>query len=500
MQKIALLYDASQAVLSSLDSDEVLRQILVIARDYFHLKNVAILLLDETAQELYTRSQIGWDPGFENIRMSLHQGIPGAAAHAKRPVYAPDVRQDQRYVSTCKATRSEVAIPLMVRQELVGVLDCQSDKVDHFDEETVDLLTLFSTQASMALQNAKLYSTERRRAAQMEAISAIAQQTTAVLDIEHLLSKSCMLVQQSFQVSQVAILLKEEEQLVLRAHYGLLTARVREGGRFAAAEGKFGEALASGKTIVHNNLIPQTQEFQLYEETRSRVIIPLVSFGQSLGLLILACGESGCFNPHDLAPLESVADICATAIQNAYYVERVRQLAYRDGLTGIFNRRFFEMRMAEEIERAQRFGTGIALIMLDIDQFKSLNDEFGHLLGDEVLRQVSSLLHQQVRKIDVVCRYGGEEFAILLAQASAKDAFDVAHKLRASVESWQFPGVHRPVTISAGVAGYPDHGTTRDELMKASDAGLYAAKEAGRNRVFMPKAEKLAKERGVGKL
>jgi diguanylate cyclase (GGDEF)-like protein len=500
MQRIALLYDASQAVLSSLDSDEVLRQILVIARNYFHLKNVAILLLDTSTQELYPRSQIGWDPGFDNIRIRLDQGIPGAAASEKRPVYSPDVRQDARYVSTCKATLSQVAIPLMVRQELVGVLDCQSDNIDHFDDETVDLLMLFSTQASMALQNAKLYSTERRRAAQMEAISAIAQQTTAVLDIEHLLSKSCMLVQQAFQVSQVAILLKEEEELVLRSHHGSLTARVPEGGKFAVSEGKFGEALTSGKTIVDNDLVPHTMDFRLYEETRSRVIIPLVSFGQSLGLLLLACGESGCFNPHDLAPLESVADICATAIQNAYYVERVRQLAYRDGLTGIFNRRFFEMRMTVEIDRAQRFGSGLAVIMIDIDQFKSLNDDFGHLLGDEVLRQVSSMLHQQVRKIDVVCRYGGEEFAILLAQANAKDAFDVADKLRASVEAWAFPGVPRPVTISAGVAGYPDHGVTRDDLMKAADEGLYAAKQGGRNRVFMAPANKRAHQHHAGKL
>ena len=119
----------------------------------------------------------------------------------------------------------------------------------------------------------------------------------------------------------------------------------------------------------------------------------------------------GAFQPSDRQPLESVADICATAIQNAHYVERVKQLAYIDGLTGIFNRRFFELRIKEELERARRFECGMAVIMLDIDQFKRLNDEFGHLLGDEVLRQVSSLFHQQLRKIDVVCRYGGEEFA-----------------------------------------------------------------------------------------
>jgi diguanylate cyclase (GGDEF)-like protein len=166
-------------------------------------------------------------------------------------------------------------------------------------------------------------------------------------------------------------------------------------------------------------------------------------------------------------------------------VERVKQLAYLDGLTGIFNRRFFELRIIEEMDRARRFQSGMAVLMVDIDQFKRLNDEFGHLLGDEVLRQVSSIFHQQLRKIDVVCRYGGEEFAILLSQTNPQHALAVAEKLRRLVESWQFPGVPRPVTISAGVATFPDHGTSRDELVKSADAGLYAAKQGGRNRVLL---------------
>jgi diguanylate cyclase (GGDEF)-like protein len=114
-----------------------------------------------------------------------------------------------------------------------------------------------------------------------------------------------------------------------------------------------------------------------------------------------------------------------------------------------------------------------------------LNDEFGHLLGDEVLRQVSSLFHQQLRKIDVVCRYGGEEFGILLTQVNADHAMSVAQKLRSTVETWQFPGVPQTVTISAGVAAHPEHGTTRDELVRAADSALYCAKQSGRNRVCL---------------
>src|ERR1700736_1194521 len=485
MAKIAVLYDAGQALLSTFDLDEVLQRILGIARDYFNLQNVAILLLEKEPQRLRVRSQIGWDAGEDKISLGFGEGITGAAAAKKQPVYAPDVSRDSRYVCSAKSTRSELAIPLMVRDEVVGVLDCQSDRVNHFDNATIDLLTLFSTQASMALQNARLYSLERQRARQLQAINAIAQQSTAVLDLEELLSRVCCLIQDAFQVSHVSLFLREESDMVLRAHHGTLTPRIPQGGRFPANREPWLGILASGGTFIEKDLLSASDGLRLFDGSDSRMSIPLVSFGQILGVIGLHSSNPDAFRETDLQSLESVADICATSIQNAHYVERVKQLAYLDGLTGIFNRRFFELRIMEEIERARRYGTGMAVIMADIDQFKPLNDELGHLLGDEVLRQVSSLFHQQLRKIDVVCRYGGEEFGILLTQTSAPYAVSVAEKLRKMVESWQFPGVPRRVTISAGAAAFPDHGTTRDELVRAADTGLYTAKQAGRNRICL---------------
>ena len=485
MQKIAILYDAGQAVLSTFDLDGVLQQILTVARDYFHVQDAVILLPDEKTKELYIACHLGQHDGYDKVRMPAGSGIPGAAVREKRPIYASDVSEDPRYICILASTRCELAIPLMSGDEVLGVLDLQTANPCHFDSETIDLLTLFSTQASMALQNARLYSLERRRALQLEAINAIAKQTTAVLDLKELLAKVCSLIQHAFPVSHVSVLLKEEEDLVLRAHHGNLTPRIPEGGRMPANAGLWGSAFTAGKTIIENDVTTAPDYVGFFLETASRMCIPLVSFGQTLGVLVLDSEKLDAFNPNDVQSLESVADICSNAIQNARYVDRVKQLAYLDGLTGIFNRRYFEMRMVEEIDRARRFGNGMAVIMVDIDQFKRLNDEFGHLLGDEVLRQVSSVFHQQLRKIDVVCRYGGEEFAVLLSQTNSQHAFGVAEKLRRLVETWQFPGVPRSVTISAGIASFPEHGTGRDELVKAADAGLYAAKLAGRNRVCL---------------
>lgn len=483
MQKIAILYDASQAVLSTVDLDEVLNQILTIVRDCFQLQSGYVLLLDASKQELYVRAHLGHGKEELGHRVSLDQGLTGAAARLKRPVHAPDVSKDPRYLAKIAETKSEVAIPLLVRDQLVGVLDLQSDQLNYFDAEMIDLLTLFSTQASMALENARLYSLERRRADQLEAINVVARQTTAVLDLDELLTVVCHLLLEWFRVDHVAVLMVEGDTLCVRAHEGRLTPSMAMGAMLSPGAGLAARALSSGRSIIENDVSEVEGYVAGFLETRSEICVPLIFFGEKLGVLALDAARKDAFDAEDRQPLESVADICAAAIQNANNFDRMKQLAYVDGLTGIHNRRFFEMRIVEELERAGRFQGRMSAIMVDIDHFKKLNDEFGHLLGDEILRSVASILKQQLRKMDMVCRYGGDEFAILVPETTGENAMRVAEKLRRQIETHPFPGVPRPVTISCGVADCPTHGLTRDEVVAAADNALYTAKQAGRNRV-----------------
>ncbi len=488
MQKIAILYDASHAVLSTFDLDEVLNRILAILRDYFHLQRTAILLLNPKTQMLEVRSQLGQARENEGKVLPLGVGLVGTAAQLKRPVYVPDVTRDPRYVMSVPTTRSELALPLIVQDELAGVLDCQSDQENFFDPETIDLLTLFSTQASIALQNAYLYAREQRRSAQLEAINCIARQTTSALDVRELLEKVCRHTMDAFPIDHVSVLLLEEGRLVLRGEQGKLTLRFPRGEQLPPGSGLCSRALAAGKTVLENDVSTVPGYIAGFDETRSEVCLPLISFGETLGVLTLESATPGAFQESDVHPLESVADICANAIQNARYLEKVKQLAYVDGLTGIFNRRYFEMRILEEIERARRYDLRMALLLVDIDQFKRVNDEFGHLLGDEALRQVTSAFAHHLRKMDVVCRYGGEEFVIILPETTGEHALQVSEKLRRVVETWIFPGIPCVLTISAGVAEYPLHGRTRDELVRAADSALYLAKQGGRNRTLMAAA------------
>jgi diguanylate cyclase (GGDEF)-like protein len=492
MQKIAILYDASQAVLSTFELDEVLAEILGIVRDYFQMQNAAILLVDRAHNELYVKTHFGRAKLEMDVRQGVGQGIIGTAARLKRPLYVPDVRKDPRYIERFPETRSELAIPLMVRDEVVGVLDLQSEEVDFFDNETIDLLTLFSTQASIALENARLYSLEQRRAKQLEAINAIARQTTAVTDVDELLNRVCVLLLENFVVDQVAVLLNEDGQLRLRAQRGTLSIMLQTGSVLPEGSGLSWQALEGGKSVICSDVRACANYLPGCKETLSEICVPLIFFGRKIGVLSLERAIAGDFEADEIKTIEAVADICAGAIQNANVFEQTKQLAYKDGLTGIFNRRYFEMRIAEELERSIRYGTSMAVVMLDIDHFKRLNDEFGHLLGDEVLKQVSNELLRQVRKGDLVTRFGGEEFAILLPQTNGDNAMEAAEKLRRSVAEFHFPGVPRPVTISAGIGDFPHFGKTRDEIVSAADEALYAAKQAGRNRVMMARGVKRA--------
>jgi diguanylate cyclase (GGDEF)-like protein len=486
MQRVAILYDASQAVLSTFDLDEVLNQVLAIVRDYFHLQNGCILLLDEATQNLVVRARFG-DGTFNDTNnfVPFGKGIVGAAAKARRPIYSPDVTCDPRYIAHIPETRSELAIPLMVRDEVVGVLDCQSDKINFFDNDTVDLLTLFATQASIGLQNAKLYSMLQRRAAQLEAINAIAKRTTVELDLKELLDRLGTQLPQSFPLEQVSIFLRDEDgQLVLRAQHGHLRSTL-----------KLGDPLPQGYSCTASNGRlspycgnPQECAARCFPSGYEEVCLPLVSFGENIGMLVCVTAQKMSFLANDIQALESVADILATATQNARYVDRVRQLAYRDGLTGVFNRRYFETKLIDEITRAARYGGGVSVLMIDLDHFKKVNDDFGHMLGDDVLRTISAVFVRQLRKVDIVCRYGGEEFAVVLPSTQGASAAAVADKLRRAVANTQFPGVPYPLTVSIGVSEFPSNGITRDDIVRAADTALYEAKAAGRNQVRLAAA------------
>ncbi len=168
---------------------------------------------------------------------------------------------------------------------------------------------------------------------------------------------------------------------------------------------------------------------------------------------------------------------------------QLREMAITDGLTGLYNYRYFKEQLIHEVDRAARHNESFSLIMLDIDHFKHYNDTHGHLAGDKVLKELARLLRDNVRKIDVAARYGGEEFALILVQTPHQASGVVARKLQTLVQEFPFAyGEQQPegrLTISMGVSTYPEDGATAEQLIAVADRRLYRAKAEGRNRVVM---------------
>jgi diguanylate cyclase (GGDEF)-like protein len=193
------------------------------------------------------------------------------------------------------------------------------------------------------------------------------------------------------------------------------------------------------------------------------------------------------FTGDDARLLTILADLTAASAENARLYQWTQELSITDGLTRLYLRRFFNQRLEEEIRRFQEFHTPFSLIILDLDHFKRINDRLGHVGGDQVLMQISELLRQEARVTDILCRYGGEEFALLLPYTPSVSAMIMAERIRLHVAQRSFPVLqeHLTMTVSIGVAGCPEHAQSAESVIAAADQALYLAKREGRNRAIL---------------
>ena len=218
---------------------------------------------------------------------------------------------------------------------------------------------------------------------------------------------------------------------------------------------------------------------------RSVMVTPLVREKAAIGVLLVQSSSAEAFSQEDWRLLTLMGDLSSVAIQNSLLYQRTQEEAITDGLTGVFVHRYFQERLVEEVKRCREAGIHLTMLMADIDNFKSLNDTYGHLTGDAVLKGVARTLQEGVRTSDFVARYGGEEFAVLLTETDSVGGLLVAERLRTAVEKCSFTdvGVERKVTVSIGVASFSLDGGEGRGLVEQADEALYEAKRTGKNRV-----------------
>jgi diguanylate cyclase (GGDEF)-like protein len=259
--------------------------------------------------------------------------------------------------------------------------------------------------------------------------------------------------------------------------------------RVKVGEGVAGWVAQTGKPTIVNDTSKDPRFARRFDEkthfvTRSILCAPLISRGRTIGVVQVINRLGGKFTQADLDLLLTLVEPCAIAIENAILFQRTEQLTITDDLTKLFNSRYLNLYLSREIKRCKRHGIPLSIIFLDLDGFKSVNDLHGHLAGSATLTEVGTILAQAVRESDILARYGGDEFVVVLPETPPSGALVIAERIRRAIESHVFlrdAGLEARISASFGIASYPDHALTPEGLIQKADQAMYRVKERDKN-------------------
>ena len=515
-RRLRALLDASRAISATMDLDEVLQRIARAAVDVAGASQSAIYEYRvETDSIVYRAVYERFAAPDAEPDDDLGSAYPLAAYPGERAILEngalveehcsdPDLPADRRASMEAWGEKTVLSVPLHFRGDAVGILRLY-DMVEerHFDTTDRELLSSLGELASAALHNARLL---RRQEEQATRLGSLVETTTTL----------CA----TFDPAEVVAAVGEGAATVLGAGTAVEVWLRTDAGGLAPADVAIAEdaedetggaSVASEPPAIASEALARRVPVQRADHDGSALALSMVAKEQVEGFVVFAVPGYRLFTGSEVETLEVLVRQAAVTLANARLYRQVQRLAVRDGLTGLYNHRCFQERLAQECARANRFGLPLSLLMIDIDDFKRFNDDHGHQLGDEVLREIGRVLGGGLRRgIDVPARYGGEEFAVILPHTAVSGAETagrrlraelaaagvpppgagavvVGERLRATVETQAFAGHggrrYAHLTVSVGVAGCDAGGCRPDDLVGRADRALYEAKRRGKNRV-----------------
>jgi diguanylate cyclase (GGDEF)-like protein len=491
LKALTALYEATRAIGLSDSLDEVLDNILRRAEDLIGFEHCCLMLVDDDTGDLVVKRVRGYGHRVSQVlglRLANYRGLSGWAAKNRESVRVGDVGADPRYVSGLAEARSNLAVPLVAGNELAGVINAESPRADAFTAEHEKLLTVLGSQAALAIVAAQAREQLEQRILHLDALYQISQLSSRHEDLDGVLDTMLEVSQTLIPLGQIAILLLDERRETLRVRVSQGYAEGVEGLVIPLGKGVTGRAAQTGETIVVNDLAGEADHIPGVSGARSEIAVPLVVEGRVIGVLNSEALDVNAYSPDQVRMLSVIAQQAAVVLRTAQLHAETWRLSITDPLTGVFNRREYIRRLEEHLLRAKRYGESLAVVFLDLDHFKSLNDRYGHDAGDLALQQVAEALRRAMRDNDTVARIGGEEFAVLLDRADLSEAIVAAERLRVAIESARLDLGCEPiqrVTVSGGIAVYPDDGLDAKTLLRRADTALYDAKSGGRNRILL---------------
>jgi diguanylate cyclase (GGDEF)-like protein len=404
--------------------------------------------------------------------------VVGAREVVEVTVEDPDLDPHSRALMEEWGERTLLNVPLVFGDEVVGLMElAETSHARHFTAAEIELAVAIGEQAAAAIRNAQLYRREAWRNERLVRLLEISQVIGASLDL-----------------SAVVDVVRERLGGLFGERPTRIDVDLREGESPAATDGGAGPRDA-------------------VDGEGRLLLVPLRTKSRFQGELVVTSTDARPFDRDEMELVQIIANQLAVAVENARLYDRLEEQAITDGLTGLFNHRFFYDRLGAEVARARRYGLQLSLLMLDLDDFKRFNDTFGHQAGDRVLARVGRIMREQLRKdVDIPCRYGGEEFAVILPHTPAigaevvgrrltervteiaddggeDSAWLTGERLRVTIATASFTegdeDQEAHVTVSVGVSTYPDQAREATTLVANADAALYRAKREGKNRVVI---------------
>jgi len=490
-----ILRNAANAVNSDLELPVLLDRILTQLSEVVPYDSASIFLQEE--DYLYAKAVRGLPFPEEVLGNQFPADDPlfQMVLGSKEPIIIGNIHESaifQGWGGT-EVMSSWMGIPLQVGLDILGILTIDHKEINAYNKETMEFARIFANQAAVALQNAQLYQSAKNSADLLMILHQASQKITgASFDPERTYSTiheaACQLMPcEAFSISILDESKKEIEAVYLYDREGRSPSV-----RIPASQGLSGHIIASGKPLLIHDYLESEQMQEIHvihfghsDHIRAFIAVPMILGNKVVGML-----SSQSYLPHkyttqDRQMLEVLAAHAAVAIDNSHLFAQIQQLAITDSLTGVYNRRYFFDAAQLEFHRSTRYRRPLSIIMVDLDNYKTINDVHGHLIGDLALKDFSKLLTDHIRETDILGRYGGDEFSILLPETDKNQAMEIAERLKELVSKTQIiiDQTRFYTTISVGVSSINDRVTNFSQLLLSADMALYDAKKGGRNRV-----------------
>jgi diguanylate cyclase (GGDEF)-like protein len=459
----------------------------------FNLPKV-LIVLQQPGLSMTVHSTLGLDP--ESFQLDQKH----LAAHFENTSGHPEILTGGELPNFFPGLKTQTAhlFPLKENNSYLGAIVILDVNLHSRDQALIELLVNRLACRLESLKTAEGRQLERQFSTRMVAMISELSLVGNRRDLyKQLLEMSAELL--TATSGSLMLLHETEGTLKIETAKGM-TPSLAKNMSVAYGEGIAGQVAKSGFPMLVNDIERDSRVATKNRprfKTKSFISLPLEANDRLIGVLNLADKEHGVnFTEADLNLVQTFTGHAVLMIDRAATLEKAgkfEQLAITDPLTGLYNRRFFEDRLLEEFSRGERQQQTFCIIMADLDNFKIYNDLCGHLAGDNALRKTAEILRRSGREMDVVTRYGGEEFCLILPGTGKKESVFVGERIRRAIEAESFPGEsHLPLgrlTTSIGIATFPADGVTINELIHAADLALYSAKQSGRNRLVLYEAK-----------